>query len=86
MTAQGGRLFLQFSLAFQIFREYLPLCCSFCTIGFHQLVVEKLRRVGIAVVKVVVAVINNLAIHLSTAKNKVVKHLATDETDMGDPT
>jgi len=75
-------LLLQFALALQIFRGCIPLLRSFSTIGLHTLVVDELQ--GIAVVKVIViVVVYDFAVHLSTAEYEVIEYLATDETDKG---
>ena len=84
MTAQGGRLFLQFSLTFQIFRECLPLGRPFCTIGLHLLVIEELRRIGRAVVEIIAVAIDDSAVlDLATAEYEIIEYLATDEADKG---
>ena len=83
MTAQGGRLFLQFALTIEVSCKCFPLLCSFCTVGLHPLVVEKLWRIGIAVVEII-AIINDFAVlNLATAKYEVIEYLVTDETDKG---
>ena len=59
MTARCGRLFPKFALAFQVFRELLPLCGPTDAVGLHSLIVDELR--GIAVLEIV-AVVDDLPI------------------------
>ena len=80
-----GLFFLSFKLAFsfQVLQECLPLWGTALAVGLHALVVGKLR--GIAVVEIVAAIVDDLAVGLSAAEHEVVEHLATDETDAGGP-
>jgi len=77
----GGRLFSQLALAFQIFQERLPLRSATKAIGLYFVRVDELQR--IAVVEIVAAIVDDLAVNLSAAEHKVIEHLATDETDAG---
>ena len=81
MTAQGGRLFLQFALTFQIFCEGFPLRSVLFAVSLYCISIDELK--GIAIVEIVMAIIYNFAVNLSTAENEVVEHLATDKADVG---
>ena len=74
MTAQGGRLFLQFALTFQIFCEGFPLRSVLFSVSLHCISIDELKR--IAVVEIVIAIERNYAINLSVAENEVVEYAA----------
>ena len=59
----GGRLFSQLALAFQIFQERLPLRSATKAIGLYFVRVDELQR--IAVVEIVAAIVDDLAVNLS---------------------
>ena len=80
MTARGGRLFPKFALAFQIFRELLPLCDSIDAVGLHGFIVDELR--GIAVLEVIAVVDDLPAFDAPLAEHKVEEYLTTNEADV----
>ena len=84
MTAQSGRLFPQFAFTFQIIGKRFPLLGSLYAVGLYTLVVDKLK--GVAVIKVVVTIVDYLTFNLSAAEYEVIKHLVTDESDVGGST
>lgn len=84
MTAQGKRLFSQFTFAFHVFQERLPLRSATKAVGFYTFVINELGR--IAVIEIVATIVNDLAIDFLTAEYEVIKHLTTDEADEGGPT
>ena len=47
----------------------------------YTFVVDELR--GIAIAEIVVAIVDNLAVHLATTEYEIIKKLAADETDKG---
>ena len=79
MTAQGGRLFLQFALTFQIFCEGFPLRSVLFAVSLYCISINELK--GIAVVEVVVAIKRNFAVHLSVAEDEVVEDTAVPQSD-----
>ena len=65
----GGRLFSQLALAFQIFQERLPLRSATKAIGLYFVRVDELQR--IAVVEIVAAIVDDLAVNLSAAEHEM---------------
>ena len=73
MTARGGRLFPKFALAFQIFRELLPLCDSIDAVGLHGFIVDELQRIAVLEV---VAVVDDLPILDAPVTEHKIKDLS----------
>ena len=66
-------LFLQFALAFQVFRELLPLCGPIDAVGLHGLIVDELW--WIAVLEVI-AVVDDLPILDAPVTEHKIKDLS----------
>jgi len=74
-------LFPQLAFTFQVFRKEFPMRGVLLDVGLDCIGINELK--GVAVVEVVVAIVDYLAVNLPAAEYEVIEHLAADKTDMG---